>query len=134
MAKRKTRAQLEAELQLLQNSRWSDVVMQGLLSAIRWGGLGWIAWQAQVAISNLAGKTTLADIGVGFLADVQVSVVLSWVVGGAGIMYGRSQRKLRRDTVERLQARNQELEKLLDPNRSSSQLTARGETRPEDMP
>jgi hypothetical protein len=42
------------------------------------------------------------------------------------------QRKLRRDVVERLSSRVPFLEKQLDPGRTSSKLTDRGDTNPED--
>ena len=68
----------------------------------------------------------------GLFGTVEVSVALSWTVALIGTAYGIQQRKLRRDTVERLQTRNIELEKKIDQKRSSSKLTARGDTRPED--
>lgn len=60
-------------------------------------------------------------------------VGLAIIFGVAGIVYGRRESKLRKDTVERLQDRNCRLEREIDPKRSSSQLTPRGDTRPEDI-
>ena len=85
-----------------------------------------------LSIETLSGQQTLADIGVNFLTDIKVSVAVAWSVATGGVLYGMRQRKLRRDTVERIQKRNRKLESLLDPNRSSSQLMPRGDTRPED--
>ncbi len=85
-----------------------------------------------LAIDSLAGQSTLADIAVNFMTNIKVSVVVSWTVAGGGVFYGLRQRKLRRDTVERVQKRNQKLEAIIDKRRTSSQLTPRGDTRPED--
>jgi hypothetical protein len=46
--------------------------------------------------------------------------------------YGLRERRLRRQTTERFTQRNYKLEKLVDPNRTSSHLTTRGTTNPED--
>jgi hypothetical protein len=84
------------------------------------------------AIESLSGKETNANIFIDLLGKIEVSVVLSWVVGGAGIAYGRYERKLRKSTIDRLQGRIKSLEQELDPNRSSSKLTTTGDTNPED--
>lgn len=132
MAK-KNKAQLEAELRALRASRAVDGIVVVLQSAIRWGSIVAVAWFTRLAIGDLSGETTLADIGINFLGKVEVSVALAWTVGALGGYYGYRQRKLRRDTVERLQDRNKELEKRIDLNRTSSRLTKRGDTRPEDV-
>ena len=54
------------------------------------------------------------------------------VLAFCGVAYGRYQGKLRRDDVQRLSEYKQKYESLKDPRRSSSRLTVRGETRPED--
>lgn len=81
-------------------------------------------------VDSLAGLSTDADLQLSFLIDV--SVYLAWIAGASGVAYGAKQRKLRRDTVERLQIRITELEKEIDPGRTSSGLTGRGDTNPED--
>ncbi len=59
--------------------------------------------------------------------------MLSLTVGVSGLVYGLYQRHLRRETIERTQGRIRELEKAVDNKRSSSRLTVRGDTRPEDV-
>ena len=103
-------------------------------SLIRWAGIVLIARYGFLAIESLSGQTTLADVGIAFLGDVNVSIAIAWVAAIGGIAYGWRQRKLRKDTVERLCARIAQLEKTIGNVRSSSHLTARGETRPEDQP
>lgn len=132
MANKKSKAQLEAELKVLRQSRFAEGTVQVLLSLIRWGALIFIARYGYLSIESLAGKSTLADIGINFLSDIKVSVAIAWSTGFGGVIYGLSQRKLRRDTVERLQERIQVLEAEKDPARTSSKLTKRGDTRPED--
>ena len=86
---------------------------------------------ARILIS-LAGKTTFADIGINFLADIRVSETLAWIFGGSCAAYGWHQRALRKKTVERLQQRVVKFESEKDSGRTSSQLTTRGSTNPED--
>lgn len=100
----------------------------------KWGGLAWIATQAAEAIRYLAGEATTADIGVdvNLIAGFRLSTLIAWAVAVVAVGYGLLQRKLRRNSIERLQRRIQALEQNRDPRRSSSGLTPRGETRPED--
>lgn len=132
MATRKSKSQLEAELKVLRQSKVSEGVVQVLSSFIRWGGIVLIVRYGYLGIEALAGKSTLADIGIDFLTDINVSVAIAWSVGVGGAIYGLRQRTLRKDTVERLVGRIQEFESSLDPSRTSSKLTTRGDTRPED--
>lgn len=129
---KKTKAQLEAELSMLRRSRFSEGTVQVLLSAIRWGAIILIARYSYLSIDALAGKSTLADIGINFLSEIKVSIALAWAAGIGGAAYGLSQKKLRRDTVERLQERIKMLELGYNPERTSSRLTVRGDTRLED--
>jgi len=73
-----------------------------------------------------------ADIGIKVLGNFSISTAVAWLLGAGGAGYGMAQNKLRKDTVERLQKRNQDLERSFDQRRSSSRLTTRGDTRPGD--
>lgn len=111
-------------------------------------------------IAELAGKTTTADIQVNASGSVSAStgvngssenrsnqrddeiqgvLVNGWVnvfsicLGLGGLLFGMVQAKLRRDYIELYAPIQVELEKRLDPNRSSSELTVRGLTRREDL-
>jgi len=99
---------------------------------IKFGALALIARYGYLAIEALAGKTTLASIIVQFLASVKVTQGLAYVIGLSGCAYGAFQRRLRRTAIARIAARNTERELGIDPGRSSSGLTPRGETNPED--
>lgn len=101
-------------------------------TGIRWGAAVWIASFAAEAIASLAGLKTEANIVLNFLSSLTVSNALAWSVAGGGVLYGEAQRRLKGRTVERLQSRIEELETMIDPQRSSSSLTKRGETNPKD--
>lgn len=115
-------------------SQLIDVVGSIVHRLIPWGGLVLVSYFWTSAITTLAGKHTIADIGIRMLADVKISEAVAYILGLGGIGYGIGQRKIRRDTIEREHRRVQELERRLDPNRTSSMLTLRGTTRPEDKP
>jgi p-aminobenzoyl-glutamate transporter AbgT len=102
--------------------------------AIPWAGVALIAYFAYLSIRVLAGQETFARIVVRFLADFRVNEYVAYLFGIGGIVYGLGNRKLRKDNIERMAQRIKDLESLLDPRRSSSRLTPRGETRPEDKP
>lgn len=87
---------------------------------------------AYLAIAALAGRTTFASIGLSILGNVNVKDSIYIVLTVGGIIYGVGQRQLRRRNIERLTKQTMELEKRLDPKRTSSGLTKRGTTRPED--
>ena len=133
MAKQKSAAELRAENRLLRRMRQFDGVYSVLRDLIRWAAVVFIVYWIGRTIGTLAGKVTMADIGIRFLAEVRLSEAVAGIFGVTGLGYGLTQRRLRRNTIERLQGRIQELERRLDPNRTSSQLTERGETRPEDQ-
>lgn len=132
MARKKSVPELQAENRVLRRFRFTEGVASVLNRAIAWVGIVLLARYGYLTVAALAGKTTAADIGIKVLGDVRVSEVLAWLFGGGGIAYGLGQRKLRRDTIERQAERVRSLEEKVDPRRSSSKLTKRGTTRPED--
>lgn len=67
-----------------------------------------------------------------FLSNIKFSQVAAWVFGCGGVIYGRTQHRLRKNTVKFFQGRIRDLETGIDPDRSSSELTIDGDTRPED--
>lgn len=131
MAK-KTRAALEAELRLLKAQRRSDGIATVGSRAVTWIGIGFCFWCVRLIVDSLAGKRTMADIGVNVLGKVGISTSLAWFLAASCGLYGVAQRRLRKDTVEGMEKRIVELEKGIDPKRSSSNLTPRGDTPSED--
>ncbi len=132
MARQKSRAELQAELRAVRQYRTVDVIGSVLRDVIRWGAVCLCGYWMYRSVAVLAGRVTLADIGIRVLGSLRVSEALAWILGVGGVGYGARQRRLRRDTVERLSSRIQILERAIDPKRTSSKLTPRGETPPED--
>jgi len=97
-----------------------------------WLTIGWCAHEASKAIIAFAGKSSVADLSMKLLANLSVVWELSLTLSGISVTLYLRERKLHRDTRERLTARVTELELRIDPKRSSSQLTPRGQTRKGD--
>ena len=131
--KKKTRAELEAELRLIKGVRRSEAYVVLGQSLIKYGGFLWMSYYAYLSLVALAGQRTFTNIVIDVLGSTGVSVALGWFIGLVGVLYGLKQRSLRKDVVERLSGRIKELERKQDSRRSSSRLTERGDTRPEDV-
>jgi len=99
---------------------------------VPWGSAVWIAYLLRGAIVALAGKTTLADIGLGMKASVTLPDAISYAFGIGGVGWGFAERGLRRRHIAETSQHIANLEKRIDPDRSSSRLTRWGTTRPED--
>lgn len=127
-----SRTELETELRILKKSKFAEGVVQVLLSLVRWGAIIAISRYAYLAIDSLAGKSTLADIGVNFLGSIKISIALAWSFGIGGTVYGISQTKLHRNTIKRLQSRVQDLETHINSGRSTNSRTINEETKSED--
>ena len=130
--KKKTAAELAAENKLLRTGNLATGVNNVLLNLIRWGGVVLIFRYIYLSIEALSGKTTMAAIGVNFLGNLTVSQSLAYILGGGGLLYGLGERRLRKRLVKRIGGRTRQLEAAIDPRRTSSNLTERGETNPRD--
>jgi hypothetical protein len=119
---RKTRAELQAENRLLRRNSTIEAVAGLLSHFLTVSGFVVVAYFFNESIHALAGQKTDANIAVRFLANVQVSEVLAWVLGGAGLSYGVLQKRLREKTASRQGKRLRELESEIDPARSSSEI------------
>ena len=97
----------------------------------KWGALSAIAYMGYLSIGVLAGKNTFADIAIRMIGNVKVSDGIIVLLTGGGWAYGLAQRSLRRKYIERTAPLKNELERLLDQNRTSSNLTSRGTTPPQ---
>lgn len=85
-------------------------------------------------IHDLAGRNTQAHFGASLLADIRPTEIISYVFGLAGWIFGLNAQRLRRNVTERLAGRIADSERQRDPNRTSSGLTTRGKTPPENTP
>jgi len=94
---------------------------------------GFCVYRASLSINEFAGKTTIANLDATIFLGVTLKETISYAVGGAGVCYGLSERHRRKKSVAHVQLHNQQLELRLDPNRTTSNLTAMGDTNPQDM-
>ena len=92
----------------------------------------WIGGQVRDVLVAYAGKQTEASVVINLAAKLQLDRWLAYLCGAGGFVYGLNQNRLRRRTIERLTRHSKELEKRLDPDRSSSNLTSDGRTRSGD--
>jgi hypothetical protein len=90
------------------------------------GGL----YLAQPALMALTGKETILALKLSIFGDFKF--VASITLAGLAAAWAAAERYLRHRKVEQLQSRISQLEKKLDPSRSSSNLTTRGKTNPKD--
>lgn len=77
---------------------------------------------------ELAGRTTMAAFGMKLFADAKPDELVSYIAAVVGWLFGINAQRLRRNTTERLTRRIHELEKHIDPTRTTSGLTERGQT------
>ncbi len=103
-----------------------------ITTAIKYGTLVACVYLGYLSIESLAGRVTLATVGIRLLGNLRVSEGICAILTTGGIVYGVGQRRLRHKAVKHLGNAKNELEKILDPGRSSSGLTEAGGTRPED--
>lgn len=89
-------------------------------------------WMAKDSLVALAGRdtTVIANIFVSVIGDfrLELAVVLTGFAG----LWAIVERVVRQQTVKRLHRRIRELESTLDPNRTTSHLTKKGQTNPRD--
>ena len=85
-----------------------------------------------VAATAFAGKESIENLSVSFLANIKVVWGLSISLSGISISLYFRERAKHRETRERLTGRVAELELKIDPTRASSHLTTEGLTRKED--
>ena len=109
-----------------------DAVVMICREIIKWGAIVLLGRYAYLSIAALAGQQTLADIAVRFLGNLTVSNSIAYILAGGGVAYGLGERQLRRRHIKRNVKSKNDLEKILDPKRTSSERTDTGKTRPGD--
>ncbi len=127
-------AKARNELTILRRTRTADAITSICNNLIQWTALVAIFYISYLSVNVLAGKTTFADIGIkmSLLGKITISQTLAWAFAFGGIGYGWRQKKLRRDVIETQGDHIKKLESGTDKKRTSSNLTRRGETSPED--
>lgn len=89
-------------------------------------------YQLSIAARAFAGQESNASFTLKLLASVTFHWALTISVSGISVALYLRERNQHQRTRERLSKRVKELELVLDPSRSSSQLTAKGLTRKGD--
>jgi hypothetical protein len=84
------------------------------------------------ALKEFAGQSTSVAVSLILNALVDLKFVITLTLAGAACAWAVLERALRLRKVERMQSRITELETKIDPGRSSSGLTPRGQTNPRD--
>lgn len=121
----------ELELRFQFRFRLVDLAAKGIDKVFSSGTIIIVAYLAYRAVLALAGKLTLADFAVKVLG-FKPNEIVAYVFGAGGVGFGLRAQRLRRNQTERTAQRIAEMEQRLDPNRTSSGLTPRGLTHPED--
>lgn len=111
---------------------WIDKAFSLARQIVTWAGRVLVVYFIGRMVSDLAGRTTLAEISLHFLAARNARELGSYVIAVGLLVWGIRERWLRKSTVRALSRRLELAEKRLDPDRSSSLLTDTGETRSED--
>lgn len=112
---------------LLQHQK-IDEFYKTIRTAIRTVGYGVAAFFAWKSIEALAGEDT--SVLLSLLGDFKFSFTIT--LAGAAAAWAVVERIIRQNTVERLQGRIRQFELVMDPNRTSSELTPKGKTNNRD--
>ncbi|OLE76904.1 hypothetical protein AUG19_01880 [archaeon 13_1_20CM_2_54_9] len=107
-----------------------DTALEFWRVLVQWGTVAFLGYMAYRSVSALAGVTTSANIGVRLFGNLMVNRGIVALLAGSGWAFGLAQRSLRRKNIERLVPLKNDLEKVIDPKRTSSNLTSRGTTPP----
>lgn len=128
----RSREQLIQEVQRLRSRGVVDQVGMTARTIVRVACVMFVAYMFKETIKELAGRETVTNILVSFFGSLSVNVAIAWGLAAAGVAYGEYQRRLRKRTVSSWASRKAELERHIDPRRSSSGLSHDGDTHPED--
>jgi hypothetical protein len=94
--------------------------------------LGWIFWTIYLDVRELAGKQTDASFFFKYFVSKENDYALPWLVAVVTIAWALLERRFRKHKTQQLTARLQEMERRLDPKRSTSGLMPTGDTNPKD--
>lgn len=115
------------------NKKW-DIIGGIFNGLIRWGGVSVCCYFLYLMVDTLAGKTTVADIALKAITDLKLDEAVLYLLTGGTTFWAIRERNLRKKNTKHIAAHTKELEEIIDPNRTSSDLTETGDTHPEDEP
>ena len=90
---------------------------------IRYGTIPFFFW---LCVREVAGHETVVNVVVNYFA--KGGNLIPWGLAGGASIWAYGERKLRQIKTTRMSQHLEELEKRLDPNRTSSGLTSSGQT------
>lgn len=99
---------------------------------VKYGAFVIIVYFTYLSILSLAGKETSAIFVFQYLTSVKDGNISWKIVTALTTFWAFLERKLKKDSIKHFKEHIIELEKKLDPNRSSSNLTKEGNTNPGD--
>jgi|SRR5271165_5603628 len=124
------RGKIEGEFLLRYKTR--ETIADAVHLIIPWGSVVAIFGFMYLMTVQLAGRTTLAQIGLNIMGELKLPQLLAYGFGVGGVGYGISERRLRRKKTQEMAEHNAGLEMIIDRKRTSSGLTPKGTTKPED--
>jgi len=135
----KSIAKIELENKARRNAQIISACGGAITTGFKWGAFVLIAYAFRDSIVTLAGKETWASFSFQGIAsyvgrETSIAQWVEYLVVLGLLIWGALERRLRKNVIQRVQGRIHELEKQIDPGRSSSRLTPRGETREVDKP
>jgi hypothetical protein len=117
---------------------WADRLCAFGQTAIKWGFGAYVAvsffGEMSRSIGHLAGQETSARLALSYFVNCPsgITVTVSLGFSLACLGYGLFERRLRHRTLAQSGGYQAELERRLDPRRTSSGLTSDGRTHPRD--
>ena|SRR6266478_4736755 len=114
--------------------RLIDALSTFIIYGWKYGTLAFIAYWGFDALKAFAGKGTDAAVVFKIVTDLRIDQGIAYLFGLGGVAYGYKERRAKQKAVGHLGTARQEAEKRVDPGRTSSNLTPRGTSRPEDQP
>jgi len=131
----------------VKHSRAGDYITRVFQTLARCAVVVIVAYLAEETITAFAGKDTKADINADVKADFfgyfhtelldidtlcWTAIGMLALVAVLSVVWAWCERQLRKRALQHLHPTRLEKELALDPQRTSSQITSRGETNPED--
>lgn len=112
----------------------ADQVFRTLRTLIRCGTVALIFYWGFGALEALAGQDTKLSIALSLVFTVlaEIKFAIAIALTGLATAWAFLERTLRLRKVDSMQGRIKHLEGIIDPTRSSSGLTTRGTTNPQD--
>ncbi|HEV2351816.1 MAG TPA: hypothetical protein VG028_18445 [Terriglobia bacterium] len=109
-----------------------EVINTAIQMNLKVGGVVAICAIFASALKALSGRQALLSMTLLLVANLKLSEKISFVLGFGGALYGYRQRRLRGTVIEMMSEHQRKLEQTPDPRRSSSEITPKGTTRPDD--